>query len=76
MFIKRDVKRVTSHARSSPSLCNNGRGLGTRLEIQYYFLGRDGEGSKWPPVHKVQEQLPKNEPKELKKLTDYFALVF
>ena len=28
-----DVKRVTSHTRPSPSLCNNGRGLGTRLGV-------------------------------------------
>ena len=31
MFIKRDVKRVTSHTRPFLSLCNNGRALGTRL---------------------------------------------
>ena len=32
-FIKRDVKRVTSRTRPSPSLWNNGRGLGTRLVV-------------------------------------------
>ena len=33
--IKREVKRVMSHTRLSPSLCNNGRGLGMRLKVKY-----------------------------------------
>ena len=32
---------------------------------------RNGAGSKWPPVHKVWEQLSENEAEECKKLTDY-----
>ena len=30
-----DVNCVTSHTRPSPNLCNNGRGLGTRLHMYY-----------------------------------------
>ena len=30
----------------------------TNQEVQTYTLVTDQAGSKWPPVHKVQEQLP------------------
>ena len=40
-----DVKRVTLHTWPSPSLCNNGRGLGTRL---------------WPPAVEKAKGFAKN----------------
>ena len=31
-----------------------------------YFLGRDEAGSKWPPVHKIKEQLHDNHSRVMK----------
>ena len=38
----------------SPCKCLHGET--TNQEIQQYFLSRDGPGSKWLPVHEIQEQ--------------------
>ena len=48
----------------------------THQEVRYYLLVRDGAGSKWPPVHKVKEQLPENEVQVCKKFTDNIPLLF
>ena len=36
-------------------------------KAQYYFLSRDGANSKWPSVHKVEEQVPEKQSRGVQK---------
>ena len=63
-----------SHNTKSVTICQQELHCeGDKQEVWQYFLSRDGSGSKWPPVHKVQEQLYEKQTGQMQRLLTIYS---